>query len=305
MRRKHEGMKPQGGRESHLATLEEFTTTPSSLEAGPSLRGHVLVDGHVHFHRCFNEKAFFDQAWTNFQASAAAAGLGEVAAGFLLLTECAADSYFRQLRRRERIKCSSWTLRQTAEAISLLASRPGGERMFVVAGRQIATREGLEVLALGPAASFRDGLDLASTVAAVRAANALPVLPWGFGKWSGRRAELLERFLQANRTGPIFLGDNGGRSATLGTPPQLERAAGHGLIVLPGSDPLPLRGEVGRVGGYGFVLEAEIEPEYPAAGLMQHLLSLDHQPPTFGELKPFWRFCVDQLALRIPGNWLR
>jgi hypothetical protein len=288
-----------------LATLEHHATTPFFHAAEPFLRGHVLVDGHVHFHRCFHEPTFFDQAWINFQAGAAAAGVSDINAGYLLLTERTRESYFEQLRRRDRVRCSLWALRPTAEATALLACRPGGERMFLIAGRQIVTREGLEVLALGTAASFRDGLDLASTVAAVRAADALPVLPWGFGKWSGRRGELLEGFLQADRAGPIFLGDNGGRSAALGTPSQLERAAEHDLIVLPGSDPLPLRGEVRRVGGYGFVLHGEIDLERPAASLKQHLSSLDRQPPMFGELKPLWRFCAHQLAMQAPEGWRR
>jgi hypothetical protein len=288
-----------------LATLEDHAATPSVEATEAVLRGHVLVDGHVHFHRCFHEPAFFDRAWLNFQAGAAAAGIGEVAAGCLLLTERARESYFERLRRHDRIKCSAWALRSTAEAGALLASRPGGERMFVIAGRQIVTHEGLEVLALGASASFRDGLDLASTVAAVRAADGLPVLPWGFGKWSGRRGQLLDRFLQADETGPIFLGDNGGRSAALGTPPQLKRAAEDGLIVLPGSDPLPLRGEVDRVGGYGFVVEGEIDIDHPAASLKQQISSLERQPTTFGKLKPFWRFCAHQFAMQAPGGWLR
>jgi hypothetical protein len=288
-----------------MATLEDHAATPSVQPAEAVLRGCILVDGHVHFHRCFHEPAFFDRAWLNFQAGAAAAGISNVAAGCLLLTERARESYFERLRRHDRIKCSAWALRPTAEAISLLACRPGGERMLVIAGRQVVTREGLEVLALGTSASFRDGLDLASTVAAVRAADALLVLPWGFGKWSGRRGQLLERFLQADQARPIFLGDNGGRSAALGTPPQLKWAAEHGLIVLPGSDPLPLRGEVNRVGGHGFVLEGEIASERPAAGLKQQISSLERQPPTFGDLKPFWRFCAHQLAMQAPGGWLR
>jgi hypothetical protein len=174
----------------------------------------------------------------------------------------------------------------------------GGERLLVIAGRQIAAREGLEVLALAGDAAVPDGLSFGETLHRVRAGGALPVLPWGFGKWWGRRGELVAGALARRGSALLFLGDNAGRPPAGGEPRLFQEAQALGVAVLPGSDPLPLPWHAGRAGSYGFVLEGELSEGSPAGDLRRCLRELRGAPRVFGRRVTLRGFLRDQAALR-------
>lgn len=263
----------------------------------------LLADAHVHFHPGYDREAFLDGALVNFRRGAADVGLPGPFTGCLLLTEMGDACWFRSLHAGSA-GGGAWRIERTAEEDSLIARRASGERLVLVAGRQIATAEGLEVLALGRDAGIPDGLPLAETLRRVREIGALPVLPWGFGKWLGRRGALIAEELAAGgdgSRGEIFLGDNGGRPG-IGGPPQLfAEARARGVRVLPGSDPLPLPEHERRAGSYGFVLEGALDEERPAEDLLRKIRGLRGQPRVYGRCAALPRFLRDQIGLR----WLR
>lgn len=256
----------------------------------------VLVDAHVHVHPGFACDAFFDAARENFRREAAGLGLRDEVLGCLLLAEMGPACWFQRARNGQE-EGGAWRFERTSEFESLVACR-GDERLLVIAGRQIATRDGLEVLALARDAGVPDGLPFGETLHRVRASGALPVLPWGFGKWWGRRGRLIAGALERRGSAPLFLGDNGGRPAAGGAPGLFAEARARGVAVLPGSDPLPLPWHSGRAGTYGFLLEGGLDAERPAADLRQRVRGLREGPRAFGRLAPLSRFLRDQLALR-------
>ena len=256
----------------------------------------VLVDAHVHVHAGFARDAFLDAALANFRREAAALGLCNEVLGCLLLAEMGPARWFLRARNREE-RGGAWRFERTGELESLVA-RQGEERLLVIAGRQIATSDGLEVLALACEAGVPDGLPFGETLHRVRACGALPVLPWGFGKWWGRRGRLIAGALARRGSAPLFLGDNGGRPAVGGAPRLFAEAQARGVAVLPGSDPLPLPWHAGRAGSYGFLLEGGLDAERPAADLRRRVRDLREGPRTFGRLAPLPRFLRDQMALR-------
>ena len=217
------------------------------------------VDAHVHVQRCFEECVFFDSALANLKGVDGGRVGGLDWLGCLLLTETAGADVFAGLKVRTGTCAGSWRFRPTAEDCSLIACREGEQPLVLVAGRQIVSAERIEVLALGATAALPDGKTLAQTLAMVRAAVALAVLPWGFGKWLGRRGRLVAEQIAAARPGDLFLGDNGGRLALSLRPRLFALAEARGLAVLPGSDPLPLPQEVAKVARYGFVLQAPFD----------------------------------------------
>lgn len=256
----------------------------------------LLVDAHVHFHHCFDRDAFLDAALANFRRGAEELGIGESFLGCLLLTEMTGERALQRLRNGE---AGRWRFEPTAEPSSLIARRsPDGERLLVIAGRQIRTREGLEILALLSTEEFPDGLPFRDALARVRWSGAVPVLPWGFGKWWFYRGALIEGFLRRPEPQWLFLGDNGGRPA-VGSPRLLREAGRRGVPVLPGSDPLPLPEHADRAGSYGFLVKDGVEESRPAAALRRWLRDLAEQPPTFGGCQSLARFCRDQMALRL------
>jgi hypothetical protein len=260
----------------------------------PRIPACALVDAHVHIHPCFSLEPFFDRALENFRKAARSLDLSGTAAGCLLLTEMAGSHWLRDTRGT----VGDWTLAPEGEENSLIARRSTGESLVFVAGRQIVVHERLEVLALGRDVDISDGLPLDETLRRVRDSGALPVLPWGFGKWSGRRGALVAATL-ARSEGELYLGDNSNRLQLAGVPRLLREAGERGILVLPGTDPLPFPKHAGRAGSFGFVLEGVIDPLRPAEDLLRRVRALREQPPTYGRGETLPRFLRDQARLQL------
>lgn len=254
-----------------------------------AIKGTFLIDAHVHCHQCFAQSEFLDHAWRSCSQAARELDVSGRAIGWLLFAALPDDHYFEALRTGQiadagQIAGAKWRVVPTAEKASLVTRQDDGQTLILIAGRQMTTKEGLEVLGLGTTGTFADGQSLTATVAAVRDEGAIAVVPWGFGKWWSRRGRLVSRFVDSTDEGGVFLGDNGGRPAGFSPPRQFAEAARRGIFVLPGSDPLPLPTEAQRVARYGLVLEGAVDAERPVAGLFRLFAGLDQQPPTFGRL---------------------
>ena len=271
---------------------------PRRTGASPAEQAYALVDGHVHLHDCFEVAGFLDAAAANFAAAATSLGLPRGTTGCLLLVETHGVDRFARLAEGA-VATGDWSVRPTEEAISLVARRPDAPAIVLVAGRQIVCREGLEVLAIGTRGAFADGLPLADTVAAIRAAGALVVMPWGFGKWWFGRRRVLHDLLVAARPGELFLGDNGNRAAMSLPPPAFRAAAERGMWVLPGSDPLPMPAAVDRAGRNGFLLEGPISGSHPARDLIRLIGGLSTQPRTFGQGEALAPFVRNQIGMQL------
>lgn len=269
---------------------------PASTVPGPT-----LIDAHVHLHACFELAAFFDRAALNFDRVSRELGAAPYFSGVIALTESKGAEEFRRLKElapgcpRE---APGWELRETGESTSVAAIH-GDRRLLLVAGRQIRTRERLEVLAIGTRESFTDGSALLDTARDVLQVGALAVLPWGFGKWRfGRRRVVLEA-IEAIEQGGLFLGDNGGRAASMRRPRLLEVAESRGIPTLSGSDPLPFPREVARVGGFGSILREDLDARRPAGSLLDRLKKTPPSLRDFGSPASLGGFIRAQLEMRV------
>jgi hypothetical protein len=193
---------------------------------------------------------------------------------------------------------SNWMLRSTAEPSSLLAAR-GPRILFVIAGRQLITAENLEVLALATTDSFPERMPMKETVRAVADVGGIPVIPWGVGKWFGRRGAVVKRLLQEEDYPALFLGDSGNRPTFWPTPSNLKRARENSIRVLPGTDPLPFASESTRVGSFGFAVRGQLNKEYPAEGIKIILSDPQAELCTYGSLEGPWRFVCNQMRMQL------
>ena len=250
------------------------------------------VDSHVHLHPGFDPAQVLSAAAQNMDLSANASG-----EGMLMLTEIAGLDMFSELPQR----CGNWVLSVTDEPVSNLARRAGVGAVFVIdSGRQIVTAEGLEVLALGTRSTFADGQPIAMVIDAVSAAGALAILPWGFGKWTGGRAQVMDDLIEtyADDTN-LFLADSGVRSSIMARPERLAQAEQAGWRVLAGTDPLPLMGGVRRVGRYGFAAAGSLHRDHPFVTLATWLRGVTHSPPVYGKLTGPIGFAAQQVAMQV------
>lgn len=270
----------------------------------------LLVDAHVHFHPCYARDTFLDAAHGNF---AAAYGRIPNKAGFhgiLVLVEGHGSNVFREWlggsiaapRGDDHAAApGQWRILATLEDCSLRAEhRSDGRALAVVAGRQVRSRERLEVLALGTDLEYPPGLPFPDCLRLVCSSAPLVVLPWGFGKWHlrrGRRIAEVVRELRSEATGQhLFLGDNGGRPAQLGLRPEILESADPIRPLLSGSDPLPFPDHEDRAGSFGFWIEALHDPDRPWSSLVSRILAGDPVRP-YGEPRSLSDFVYDQLRL--------
>jgi hypothetical protein len=254
---------------------------------------------------CFDVGRAFDAAAANFAAAAQSFGRKPRYDGILCLVEGAAESFVVDVRagrqgRVWRSRYGYWEIEHGQEPETIVVRR-GQARLCVIAGRQIVTRERLEVLALGTTAPLPDGEPIDATLAAVEATGAAAVLPWGVGKWLGARGAIVERFLADAKWRNVFLGDHGNRLELGADPARFAAARRAGRAVLPGSDPLPLAGEEARVGAYGFAVDVDLDPLCPAAALLAVLRS-GAGFVAFGRREGLGRFVANQVALALKNR---
>jgi hypothetical protein len=282
-----------------IARLEQVGHEESSKML--LLPAPLLIDAHVHFHACFQRDAFLDAALDNFARGAEELGISGPFTGCLMLAETAQEGYFLRWQRREDgARFGAWDFEPTSDPAALIACRRAdGERLLVIAGRQIRTRERMEVLALATLEEFPDGLSFNDALARARWSGALPVIPWGFGKWWSYRGALIEKVVCRAERPDLCLGDNAGRPQIGGWPRLFREAESRGIPVLSGSDPLPLPEQGDRAGSYGFLLTEGFDEQQPARSLRQTLRSLSVPPPVYGRCRDLAGFCQDQIALRL------
>jgi hypothetical protein len=261
---------------------------------------HWPIDGHVHFHRPALVTRTLDAAAANFRRMRPdRRGL----LGVLLLCQTASEHVFEHLADRSSI--GDWQLEPAQGEPETLFARKEGSSVAVVCGRQVRARGGLEVLALGTRHEFPDGAAFTEALDRVRASGAFAVLPWGFGKWLGKRGQMVAESLRALGPGNVAVGDNGSRLAMMATPALISASAHQGFRVLPGTDPYPFGGDYGRVGKFGFLTDAVLDEAAPWRTLRTWLESRAESPRAFGEPSGPVRFVVNQVGIQFYNRLFR
>ncbi len=268
----------------------------------------ACVDAHVHLHQCYDPDDLLRNAYDNLAAASVRRAPGERVASFLLLAECAPDDCFGALHALAHggsasagpstLRLRRWTVAPTAEDISVVA-RDGDREIFIVAGRQVACREGLEVLVLGTTRRFADGRPIRDVLRDADALGVPRVIPWGPGKWLFSRGRLLNELLEEFRKPTLFLGDEGGRPVFWGYPQHFAHAARLGVRDLPGTDPLPFPHDVEKVGRMGFKVAVDLDPARPGASLLGALTQVGAPLERFATLEPPLRFVRNQIGMQL------
>jgi hypothetical protein len=172
--------------------------------------------------------------------------------------------------------------------------------IVVVPGTQAISAEGLEVLSLGKELPDSDPMTLSQLVDTVTAFGGIAVVPWGVGKWLGRRGALVTALLRrSNANDSVLFADNANRPYWWPYPALLKTAQREGLGVITGSDPLPVRGDENRIGSAGVICAADsVETAWSQ---IRQLLLRDRGPlfETFGRPMSNTRFWKNQLLLRV------
>ena len=266
----------------------------------------ILVDAHVHIYDCFDLEEFLDSAFYNFKSAAEQNNAGDNFVGILLLAETYKDNWFRDLsdslpneESKTVWKPGNWIFHFAEENTAIYARHGMSKKLVIIAGRQIVTREGLEVIALLTNMHVKDGMPIDSLIKEIRERSGIPLIPWGFAKWFGKRGKILYRLLNQPNDFQFVLGDNGGRAAFIPRPKFFNVADQKGIRIFPGSDPMPLKTEYSRAGSFGFLANVSL-PEKEPANFIKSIIdnsSVKFEP--YGNLLGLYPFLKNQFLLRL------
>ncbi len=261
----------------------------------------ILVDGHVHFHDCFDLGLFLEYTRNNFLRKAQDLGYAKEIAKVICFTESEGVDYFNKLKNYavSNTKIKNWKFSLTENSNSIKINSDDNDTIIVFAGRQIVTSEKLEVLAIGLEEKINDGLPVNEVIEKVNDLNKIPVLPWGAGKWTGVRGKIIEKIILSAHNGDVFLGDNGNRPVFWSEPGLIELGRSKQIFNLPGSDPLPVKSGMKNAGKSGFILDGKLNLIKPFDDFLSKVKILNKQPKTFISLESPLMFLKNQIFMQI------
>ena len=259
----------------------------------------TLIDAHVHIYKNFNLENFIKAAFTNFKLNSEEISPGSEYVGILCLTESNGYNYFENFN--DTLKSLKYKSSKTSEKNSLICFDSNNRKIYFIAGRQIVTSEKLEVLALGLRDSYPDGNPIGKVINFVISKNCLPIIPWGAGKWIGKRRNIVENVVKQDFK-TLFLGDNGNRPFFWGKSKIFYHAEERGVINLPGSDPLPFDSEEKRAGGFGFYFNEKLDEQNPFENLKERIISRKNSFDTYGKLETPIKFLKNQVSMQMKKN---
>ena len=242
-----------------------MSTSPPVKASGPTRL--VMADAHVHLYPVYDPGVALETLARQLRAHAA-----PEANPFLMafLAESQGHDFFSKLRKQPDMILPHRVI-PGPEDRCLTVQLKTGFSLCLVAGRQMATHERLEVLGLGLETPIPDGLSAEDTIRRIQDSGGLPVLPWALGKWLFARGKQVERLLREESRMVRAVGDSSMRPPCWPRPRAFKLAAQQGLAVLPGSDPLPFAGEERMMGAYGFACEGAFEEGKPLSSFRRLL----------------------------------
>lgn len=234
----------------------------------------LAIDGHVHLYPVYDLPAAVHCGVQNLRNQAEKFN-SEVISVWLLVERSDAN-FFEQIYRdpgqfsREGLKFD-----RGKDDVTITVARDGAVILYLFAGRQLVTSEGLEVLSLVSNLNIPDRQQsMDQVIQAVKHSGGIPALNWAPGKWFFQRGQVVARQIATRSIDEIFIGETTLRHTLWPAPKLIQKARKKGFPIIAGSDPLPFPGEERGIGSYGFLIEGEFDPEQPSRSLRN---LIDHQ----------------------------
>ncbi len=214
----------------------------------------TIADTHVHLYPCHNPHKALRHLSSHLGR------LAPQADRVALLAERRDQHMFQSIRDGQMtllgVECSC------AEAGCVVLRGECLGTLYLAAGRQWVSAEGIEILSLTVDALLTEFQPAAAMIRAILDLDGIPVLSWAPGKWWFRRGGVV-RTLVETFGASLFLSDTTLRPYGWLFPPIMRAAERRGIRVLAGSDPFPLSGEERVLGTYATLLDGPMAPEQP------------------------------------------
>lgn len=220
----------------------------------------LVADTHVHIYPFYDITLALNTLRTNLSL------LDKQATCMVFLAERSDCNFFSNFKQDVAGSLNPETkVRYLEDALHI--QEPGYPDLYIFPGRQIITRERIEILSLTIDQQIADGLTAKEVVDTIRQKEGIPVLSWAPGKWFFKRNKIVKDLIDSNQPGSLLIGDTTLRPTCWPQPLLMRRAARKGLTIISGSDPLPFTEEEQVMGQYAIRLDSDFDPENPAKSI--------------------------------------
>lgn len=217
----------------------------------------IIADTHVHIYPLYDASRALETLIRKLTAYVGGAASGVQLAA--CLTERHDCHFFRSACDSAVPLDGLLRVEAIDEGQALAAHQDNAGSCLILPGRQIITRERLEVLALTKDLNIADNQPIFDVIESVISGGGVPVLPWSPGKWMFGRSAVVADALRRFDPSKLCIGDTTLRPHGWREPRIMADARSAGYTVLAGSDPLPVHGEEDRMAEY--VTRFENAPE--------------------------------------------
>jgi hypothetical protein len=222
----------------------------------------IIVDTHVHLYPCYDLRIAMVNLFGNLS------GFGGDAQKAAFLAERYDCDYFNRIKNNgQQILGNKFKVEVAGEENALVISADDGDQLYLYAGRQIVSRERIEILALATDFVTTAEWDARKVVEHVIEKGGIPVISWAPGKWFFKRKKVVQDLIDQFNPGEILIGDTTLRPHIWKEPDLMYSASQKGFSIVAGSDPLPFEGEEKYLGCFGSLIEGEISDNEPVSSI--------------------------------------
>lgn len=258
----------------------------------------IIIDAHSHMYDCFDLPVFISFTFKNLDSffQARFPNINEFKK-VVCLTEAKNNNYFEALKNGDVPLSDDLKIRKTREDISFILEKSNGSSVIFLKGRQIVSREKIEVLSIASNVEIKDGLPLKEILKRLIKNQNIAVLAWGVGKWWFKRGKIINNIINTNDSPFLFTGDNSGRPLFWPMPRLINSGLKKDIRLLSGSDPLPLTKEENKSGSFGMIIEGDISTDYPGKTLTDLLCQSKPNTIPFGNRDSLALFLSRQIRI--------
>lgn len=227
----------------------------------------LAIDGHVHLYPVYDLKRAVESGVKNLKEQSTK-NKSNIIPVWLLVERSDANFFDQIYQSPNRYDSDGIKFNKGNDKLSVVVKKNNKPILYIFSGRQLVTKEGLEVLSLISNLNIPDRhKSIDEVIQAVADSGGIPTLNWAPGKWFFNRGKVIARQIQEKSISEIFIGETTLRNTLWPEPKLIKKARKKGFPVIAGSDPLPFKDEEKGIGSFGFTIEGNFDPEKPAQSL--------------------------------------
>jgi len=259
----------------------------------------LAIDGHVHLYFVYDLIKAVETGINNLKNYAKKYNL--IVIPVWLLVERSDANFFDQIYQSPAsYENGKLKFNKGNDDLTIIVEKDKEPILYIFTGRQLVTKEGLEVLSLISnlnIADYQQSID--DVIQAVKDSGGIAALNWAPGKWFFNRGKVIARQIREKSPGDFFIGETTLRHTLWSEPKLIKQARKKGFRIIAGSDPLPFRGEEMGIGSFGFLIEGKFDPDNPAQSLRALMNSNRKEIRIIGKRNDVFTFTRRQYKIMI------